>query len=410
MMGFKSLKVLYSPLISLILQSISNLKNFGMKKTEQGVEATNDGVCLRILKAQHGDAFILEVKRWDERFVMVIDGGPKSVYQELEKHLKELEIDLMVLTHFDEDHILGMLWFLKNNRDKAESVKKYWLNMPHLVEMPTDVRNTSYGQALKLSNFMEELEKTNPELDWREEVIDGIQYDVKNMLVNIEVLTPSSEAKKANEIAFAEKLDKKLKAQGKMLPLGASSKEVAELDNRKENQKKPLEDLVEKEYSSEQTCNAASISMLITTFDGTKLLMAGDITPDELAKALIGRGYSKENPLEVDLFKMPHHGSKFNVTCELMSLVRTTRYLISTNGGHKTSFHPDRETIAKILLNPGREKDKKILLFLNYPLAKIRLRVGNFITDEEIRDEDKKYNFELIDNCESINLNREAGL
>lgn len=62
------------------------------------------------LPVKHGDAFIIECVRGDTQGLVVVDGGPRSCGFELKRKLNELGTpDLMVLTHYDEDHIGGIL-------------------------------------------------------------------------------------------------------------------------------------------------------------------------------------------------------------------------------------------------------------------------------------------------------------
>lgn len=59
------------------------------------------------LPVKHGDAFIIECVRGDTQGFVVVDGGPRSCGFELKRKLNELGTpDLMVLTHYDEDHIV----------------------------------------------------------------------------------------------------------------------------------------------------------------------------------------------------------------------------------------------------------------------------------------------------------------
>ena len=84
-------------------------------------------VKLHIVQAEFGDCFILESKSNNESTTMLIDGGP---YQTFKNHLKPTlqklplngKIDLIVLSHIDNDHIIGLLDLfleIKNERDKG---------------------------------------------------------------------------------------------------------------------------------------------------------------------------------------------------------------------------------------------------------------------------------------------------
>ena len=69
---------------------------------------------IEMLQALHGDAFILHCQKDDNKGVIVIDGGPNRNSQNIVRQLDALGvIDLMVLTHYDDDHIGGILAYIK---------------------------------------------------------------------------------------------------------------------------------------------------------------------------------------------------------------------------------------------------------------------------------------------------------
>ena len=79
-------------------------------------------------KAHDGDYFWLRYKHDAEELYhnLVIDGGRKSNASDFCEMLKRIykngeKIDAMVLTHFDQDHIMGMLAGLQ----KAQKKKLY---------------------------------------------------------------------------------------------------------------------------------------------------------------------------------------------------------------------------------------------------------------------------------------------
>ncbi len=83
--------------------------------------------------------------------------------------------------------------------------------------------------------------------------------------------------------------------------------------------------------------------------------MGADAQPRTLEARLLARGYSAQNPLKLDLFKLCHHGSKANLSPGLLALLDCTRFAISTDGSRHN--HPDRDAIARILVaDPGRQK------------------------------------------------------
>ena len=65
---------------------------------------------IQLLPAEYGDAIIIKTMAEGNPFTIVVDGGPKGTSDEIAQIYKDLgHIDLMILTHFDEDHIMGLI-------------------------------------------------------------------------------------------------------------------------------------------------------------------------------------------------------------------------------------------------------------------------------------------------------------
>lgn len=354
-----------------------------------------DGSRLRILKANHGDAFIIEVKRGDDLFTMVIDGGPRVANRVVIPQLVQLtdkgKIDIMALTHFDNDHIHGLLEFLKTHKDRVGKIGKFWINLPERVKVADDSPELTYEEARDLRDEMEKLEKeTVNKIDWRERLIADEKSDqplYQNDLVKIWVLAPSEEDIERNERCFRKKIGEEL------VNINLSG-------NNEKQPLRPLEEIWEEEWKDTSPLNAASSAFLIKCYDGRTFLMCGDANPDTIEKSLRKMDYSEEHPLKVDVFKLPHHGSRKNIRNSLLDIVVADAYLISTNGGWASTRHPDRETIAKLLLHPKRNRDKVCRICLNYDLPTIRHHSGDIITGEEIRE--NKYNFVIDESVEIL--------
>jgi glyoxylase-like metal-dependent hydrolase (beta-lactamase superfamily II) len=74
---------------------------------------------IQILQVQYGDAIIIECGRGDKKGIIVVDGGPTTSSDYFLEAISELPtIDLMVLTHYDEDHIGGILSLVYDCLDK----------------------------------------------------------------------------------------------------------------------------------------------------------------------------------------------------------------------------------------------------------------------------------------------------
>ena len=82
---------------------------------------------IHFIRAMSGDSFLIELGRGH---CILIDCGYKSTYEtELKPLLKKLHregyrIDILVITHMDEDHIGGAISLIEENGDK---------NNPHII-------------------------------------------------------------------------------------------------------------------------------------------------------------------------------------------------------------------------------------------------------------------------------------
>ncbi|MCK7559381.1 hypothetical protein MKQ70_32205 [Chitinophaga sedimenti] len=118
-----------------------------------------------------------------------------------------------------------------------------------------------------------------------------------------------------------------------------------------------VEELAADPFEEDDTAaNGSSIALLLE-YEGKRLLLAADAHPSVILKSL--DTYSKV-PVELDLFKISHHGSHGNTSRELFEKAPAANYVISTSGTRWP--HPHGATIARLL--KSSVQDKK--LFFNY--------------------------------------------
>ena len=106
--------------------------------------------------------------------------------------------------------------------------------------------------------------------------------------------------------------------------------------------------------------NGSSIAVL-AEFEGRRLLLAADAH----AQVLLGSierliAESGEERLKLDAFKLPHHGSKANLSPALLAKIECPRYLFSTSGAQFK--HPDKEAVARAIRLGGQSPE----LVFNY--------------------------------------------
>lgn len=340
---------------------------------------------LHVLKAMEGDAFILTVEENGNMFNMVIDGGPLDAYHEISVKLNQLDhIDILVITHFDRDHYEGIIEWLKEDPSRLQKIGKIWVNCAGVI--PVDLGNevSAYSNSHFFKEFLEGVEQNHPDwnIDWKQEIIAGYKYTNQNPFVEIEIIAPTNESKGIFEHEY-EKQYLAISAQGVKDQMSRSLKELADDETPK---------------PAYQKVNNSSIAMIIRTNDKS-LLMTGDCMATDMYNYITQKlNKSKEDPLSIDIMKLSHHGSRYNINNDLLDIVDCDKYLITTNGGAGNANHPDRQTIAKILIREGR-RDKHIEICLNYSRKDEMASHGTkFLTDDEISD--KNNNFDLIENIE----------
>ena len=129
---------------------------------------------IHFLPAEHGDAFILHCYKGDNDWYIVVDGGPYCLRSSnfISKQFDSIpHIDLMVLTHHDDDHIGGILRYIKAHKDDNPfPVKKIWANYEDLeLDVPKTNRclhliaermQEKYGSERTIAYWIED-EKVN---------------------------------------------------------------------------------------------------------------------------------------------------------------------------------------------------------------------------------------------------------
>ena len=84
---------------------------------------------------------------------------------------------------------------------------------------------------------------------------------------------------------------------------------------------------------------------MLAEFEGRRILLTGDAHPGVLTSAIKRLGANKK--LTLDACKLPHHGSKANVSRQFLEALDCNVYLFSTNGSHFK--HPDRQAVARVI-------------------------------------------------------------
>jgi len=321
---------------------------------------------IELIQAAQGDCIWIEYgKDPDSLHRILIDGGTSGTYKHLKKRIESLAPDerhfeLLVITHIDADHIAGILKIFEED-ELGVSFADIWFNgYQHLGK--SNVRGVMQGE--RLTAYL-----TKPHIPWNK------AYNGKAVCVdrrkkfspialaggmNLTLFSPTKKAlsklkpkwtkelRKAGLLADNRSLDKEILSADHDRPETASRATLADIDSLAET---PFE-------SDTSVTNGSSIAFL-AEYAGKKMLFSGDAYATTLLQS-IKKYLPGCEPLYLDLFKIPHHGSDGNVSKKLLERIRCSKYLISANGAYHQ--HPDDVALAKIIKYGGHRSD----IYFNY--------------------------------------------
>lgn len=307
---------------------------------------------IKILQAKYGDAICIRFLGNDGNYHNIfIDGGFRDTYkQTLRKETLRVKdagekIDLFIITHTDQDHISGVLQFIKEF-GQTDLVQQYWYNYSKMdVEVPSKNENISIAQGIKLRDFLIGLERL-PEEKISSDIQERILFGAK-----LTVLSPTiADLDRYEELWQKEEIES--------APEGLIS-------SRNNDYSTSIDQLSQKEFREDSKLeNRVSIAFVFEN-QGTSAIFLADTHPSTIVSSLKKLGYSPQNKLIVDYVKLSHHGSKSNTSPELLTYLDCVNYISSANGKNRYNF-PHKEALSRILTQPGRGCSRKINFIFNY--------------------------------------------
>jgi beta-lactamase superfamily II metal-dependent hydrolase len=306
---------------------------------------------LNVIQAAYGDCMILvsgsSSQPANKIYYFLIDGGPASTYnaslkQELQKIKKKRgKLDLLVVSHVDNDHINGLLQMMeelqvqrKNNEEETIEVKALWYNafsqtigkgnniegrlndvlvgtranFPHARIMTRAVvKGLREGHDLNQDSQNLSI-PINPHFNHKPIIIGYGSTDVKIGDINLQIVGPT----KKNLDELKKKWLDWLEKYEQILTKRADYRLVVQADK--------------------SIPNLSSI-MFIAEEDGKKILFTGDGLGEHLVYGLKqSKALDSTGAIHVDVLKVPHHGSERNVTAEFFKVITADKYVISANG------------------------------------------------------------------------------
>nr|WP_295829534.1 hypothetical protein [uncultured Azospirillum sp.] len=343
---------------------------------------------LEALQARHGDCLLLlSGEGADPDATVLIDGGPADTWAEVLKPRlgrpkpgAPIRLPLVVVSHIDDDHIAGILDLMDAmESDHAKRQQKYRIDRlwHNAIDELVGLAPPSGGPASVLASLGAGAAPDHESA--RERVLasfrqgerlraaaqvlgipvnngDGMGGPVAPILagaemeiggVDILVLAPSHERLQTLRDKWRTDLEKR-KAKGTP---GAENEAATAA------------------YSDKSPYNLSSI-VLLARKDDWSMLLTGDARGDDVLEGMKGAGlFDGKDSVHVNLLKLPHHGSRNNVTVDFFRKVTADHYVVS---GDRVKFpNPHKETLEMLLeARPPAEHD--YMVWLTYDLPDVK--------------------------------------
>ena len=377
---------------------------------------------IKLFPAEYGDCIMLSIGK-EKQYNILIDGGLSKTYQKYIKseiqHIKEKrqKIGLLVCTHMDNDHICGLIQVLKEtNPDFIDNV---WYNgfiqiinsrfysqkensftdrdnkiLDEIISqgvVSDSEQEIGINEGMSLGVLIEESKiPLNLVVEGRaicSELVKN-RYEIATNIF-ITVLGPS----KNNIIELEDHWKKDMVSRNYMFRVSDKIKLTKAFEYQMERIKsicsnesfkicenedltKYIGDLSERD---ESIVNRSSISFILE-YNEKKYLFLGDTVIDRTILKNIENVVGFE--YRFSAIKLPHHGSRYNITHDFISRYSADEYYCLTNS--IKYGHPDLEVLSTILCKDSKFKK----LIFNYPIGK-----AYFLNKEEWKE---KYNYEVI--------------
>ena len=343
------------------------------------------------IPVDNGDCHFIRLIDGEDQYVIMVDCGsfnnPVQTYIESEcrKH-----IDILVITHIDDDHIKGVITMLnKYKDDDVFQIDKIWFNSyqstgeeeirkltPEEIEVILRLKS---DLKHKLKPYTGEI-STNQSMTLAETILSVPKYENAWNLRSITTSTPVQRLGRWGKISFVspspERLKDLMKDYAKWIyehlyrKLGANEKyegsenifeilvRYADVNKHilSEGQVSAAETLTEyllREKSKpsrldDSPTNGSSIAF-VWKKGRHRILMLGDAWADEVTRGLL-KAFSKGRyPLLFDFVKVSHHASAANTTSTLLDHIESMDWFIS---GYTNSKKEHLKTVSRIILQP----------------------------------------------------------
>jgi len=332
-------------------------------------------VIFEALNALYGDCLLLRYPGPDgKERLWIIDGGPRSekvdgkplaVWKDVLlprlteiNQTKPLPVALGMVSHIDDDHINGIqkitngLVAASPSDPAAVTFARFWFNSfddlvgPKPAGLPTEVA----AMAELAAEILPRIEDEDAQ-SVLQSVPQGLALAADLGSLRLKGNKP------VNGMVVAARGQKTFDIEGAVLTIiGPMQDRVDKLrlewakalsKPTKAARQAALQDLfLPDKFLDKSVPNLSSIVVLVEV-EGRRLLLTGDANGKDVVAAWDELGLGA-GPVEIDLLKMPHHGSIRNTPKEFLDFFVADHYVFSANGKYDNPDAPVVEAMVKI--------------------------------------------------------------
>lgn len=375
---------------------------------------------LEVLPAQEGDCLLLHWGTKDAPRLAVIDGGPSKVFENTlaprleeirtNRELEQLTIDITMVSHVDNDHVVGIDKLFRKLQEEVEgslapnlrkiAISRLWHNT--FNDIIGDKTNALYNKMTASFTASASDGAPHPEIEKRIKAeaeqrlqmpaddADDLAHDISMVLAGHaqgrslrnahavlrtsdnsipKLNNPFKDGNGAATLIMSGAGNPKVKVKGLQFHVVGPAK--AQIEKLQAGFDKFLEtkglsaEAVLAGYTDKSVPNLSSIVTMVEV-DGKRILLTGDARGDHIIEGLEAEGFLNEEPLKIDVLKVPHHGSDRNIDKDFFERVVAETYVFSADGKHG---NPDRDTLEWLV--DARGKSAKYTIALTYPIKHI---------------------------------------
>lgn len=355
----------------------------------------------RSFDAGIGDCNVIRlIKNDGTQYAIMVDCGKYT--QAIKEYVRDVlhnHIDLLIATHIDGDHILGLTKMLNNHEgllvdniwynsyrrtnikariELNEQQKKILEQIKQALPVEFDAinyREISNTQGKSLAKAI--LEKEALYRVWRTDYITDQTKDfiLPNGFGKIVLLGPKQEALLAIEEIFKNTFDEYfMQIWNESIDCGEELQEllirlIDSLQNRIKKAtvasiKEPIHNAAfvrnaaKDETLDDSDTNYSSIAFMLEC-NGHKIAMLGDAFASTIEDTIVKKYSDDEKPIACEAIKVSHHGSNGNNSKTLCNLISSHRYFIP---GGKGTEYPTWGTFGRIV-ESNKDEYPKLVVF-----------------------------------------------